>query len=113
MFIPSLYDNESQDIGPTKQGLGGNTCDAYAISPEISLMGNCQNQVSTVGWGFLLSQYLTNSLDLSQWVSYLYLLCTFKILLYLSIDKGCNNKYNALLAIPTSNIATDAYENYL
>ena len=97
----------------TKKGSVGNTCDADAVSHKISLMGNYKNQVSVVGWGFLLSQHLTNSLDQSRWVSYLYLLCTFKMLLYLSVDKDCNSQYNALLDIPTSNNATNAYNSYL
>ena len=102
-FIPFLYDIKDQYIGSIEKGSVSNTYDADAVSPETSLMGNCQNQVFAVGWGFLLSQYRTNSLDRSRWVSYLYLLCTFKILLYLSIDKYYNSQYNSLLVIPIRN----------
>ena len=37
-----------------------------------------------------------------MWVDYLYLLCTFKILLYLSIDRDYNSQNSSLLAIPTN-----------
>ena len=111
-FRPSLYDNKSQDINPTEQSLVGNTYEVDAVSVGISLMGNYQNQVFVVGREFLLSKNLTNSLNRSRWNYYLYLLCTFNILLYLVVDRDYDNQYNALLAIPTRNSATDAYTDY-
>ena len=41
----------------------GSTYNADAVSSEIYLMGNFQNQVSIVGCGFVLPWNLTNSLD--------------------------------------------------
>ena len=38
---PCLSINKSQGISSIKEGSVGSTCDADAVSPEISLMGNC------------------------------------------------------------------------
>ena len=53
-------------------------------------MGNYQNQVYAVRWGFLLLLYLITTLDRSQGLYLLPLFYLLKLTVYLAVDTSCN-----------------------
>ena len=61
------------------------------------IIGNCQNQVFIVMWWYLLVPYFIRLLDWSHGLYLVFLVYSFKIIVYLLVDTYCSIQHKILM----------------